>query len=207
MRVCVLVMALSIALVATPVQAQTKPAPAQPAPAQPATTTPAQPTPPVPFPEGAKLAWVDLQRVANESKEGQASTSKVQALNTKKVNELNEKNKTLQAQQQKLQTGGSVLSDEARAQLERDINKLQREIQNYTQEAQEEVQELQQSLQTEFTRRLIPIVNQVGTEKGLHMILSRADAGIVWGHPGLDITNDVIKRFDAAAGSAGPSKP
>lgn len=201
MRVFVLVTVLSLALMATPLRAQT-PAPAPTAPVQPAPALPA------PFPEGAKVAWIDLQRVANESSDGKVSTAKVQALNTKKVNELNEKNKSLQAAQQKLQTGGTVLSDEARSQLEKDINKLQREIQNFTQEAQEEVQELQQQLQGEFTRRLLPVVNQVATEKGLHIVLSRADAGIVWGHPGLDITSDVIKRFDAASGpAAAPSKP
>jgi outer membrane protein len=208
MRVCVLVMALSTALAATSLEAQTKPAPTQPAPTQPAppkpmTPAPAPPTatPPAPFPEGAKIAWVDLQRVANESKEGQASTAKVQALNTKKVTELNEKNKMLQAQQQKLQTGGSVLSDEARSQLEKDINRLQREIQNFTQEAQEEVQELQQGLQNEFTRKLLPVVDKVASEKGLHMVLSRADAGIIWA-PALDITAEVIKRLDGAGGAA-----
>ena len=193
MRVCVLVLVLSVLLEAAPAEAQAPPAGAQTPPAPAA-------TPPVPFPEGAKIAWVDLQRVANESKEGQASTAKVQALNTKKVNELNEKNKTLQSQQQKLQTGGSVLSDEARTQLEREISKLQREINTFTQEAQEEVQELQQQLQGEFTRRLLPVVDKVASEKGLHMVLSRADAGIIWA-PAVDITTEVIKRLDAAAGT------
>ena len=36
-------------------------------------------------------------------------------------------------------------------------------------------------------------------ERGTQILFSQADAGIVWADPALDITADVIKRFDAAA--------
>ena len=153
---------------------------------------------PKPFPEGAKIAYINIQRVANESGEGKAATAKVQALSQKKVQELGEKNKALQADQQKLQTGGLVLSDQARAELERKIERQNTEIQRAQQDAQQEVQEMQQELQNEFQRKLMPIVQQVFDERGLHMLFSAADAGIVLANQGLDITAEVIKRFDAA---------
>jgi Skp family chaperone for outer membrane proteins len=170
--------------------------PAQPAPS----TAPAAPAPqpPRPFPEGAKLAFVNTQRIAAESAEGRAATSKLKALNDKKVEELNERQKQLQAQQQKLQQGGSVLSDQARGELEKNIERLQVDIQRFTQDAQAEVQELNQELQAEFERKLRPVIAAVSEEKGLHMVFG-PDAGIVWADAGLDITSDVIKRFDSAS--------
>ena len=95
------------------------------------------------------------------------------------------------------------MSDSARAQLEKEIDRLQKDIQRFTQDAQAEVQELQNELQREFQRKLLPIVGQVGTEKGLHMIFSVEESGIVWADTGLDITAEVIKRLDAAAKPAG----
>jgi outer membrane protein len=217
MRRFAAVAVLSIMLAAAPTYAQT-PAPAQPAPAgqQPApkpappATPPAQIAPapaaaPRPFPEGAKIAFVNIQRIASDSGEGKTLSARVQALNQKKVQELNEKNKALQADQQKLQSGGTVMSDSARAELEKKIERQNVDIQRTTQDAQAEVQELQQELQSEFQRKLLPVVQQVAQEKGLHILFSAGDSGIVWADQGLDITADVIKRFDAAAPAPTPA--
>jgi Skp family chaperone for outer membrane proteins len=201
MRSLVVIVALTLVLGSAPTFAQgTQPAPGPgaattPAPAQ-AAPPPAQPRP---FPEGTKFALIDIQRVAGESTEGKASTAKVQALNQQKVAQLNDLNKKLQADQAKLQQQTSVMSDAARGQLERDIEKQQKDIQRFTQDAQEEVQQLQQDLQNGFQSRLLPIIQQVVAERGLQILFSRNDSGIVWGDSALDITADVIKRFDAAA--------
>jgi hypothetical protein len=44
-------------------------------------------------------------------------------------------------------------------------------------------------------------VDAIAKEKGLHMVFSIADSGILWPDPGLDLTAEVIKRFDAASKS------
>jgi outer membrane protein len=207
MRATCVTVALSVVLLAGPVLAQT-PAAGQAAPAPaPAQAAPAAQPAPRPFPEGAKLAFINIQRLAAESAEGRAATTKVKALNDKKVQDLAERNKNLQATQQKLQQSGGVLSDAARGQLEKDAERMQVEIQRFTQDAQAEVNELQQELQAEFQRKLIPVINAVATERGLHMVFSQADSGLVWADTGLDITADVIRRFDAAVGAAAPAKP
>src|SRR5688572_2575700 len=91
MKVFVVAVALACVLAGSPTFAQT---PAQPPPAaqtaqppaKPAAppATPAQPAAPVaaprPFPEGAKIAFVVLQRIVNESQEGKAASTRIQAL-------------------------------------------------------------------------------------------------------------------------------
>jgi outer membrane protein len=195
--------ALSVMLATAPTFAQAPAAPA-PAPAQPAPAAPvAQAPAPRPFPEGAKYAFVNVQRIASESAEGKAATTQVQALNNKKVEELNAKNKQLQASQQKLESGGSVMSPTALAQLQKEIERQQVDIQRFTEDAQQEVTQLQQQLQDEFQRKLTPVIQQVATERQLHMMFSVVDSGLVWGDPSLDLTPEIIKRFD----SAGPARP
>ena len=49
-----------------------------------------QPPAPKPFPQGAKVAYVVLQRIANESADGRVATTRIQALQQKKAAELNE---------------------------------------------------------------------------------------------------------------------
>jgi len=139
-----------------------------------------------------------VQKIASDSAEGKAATAKISALNNQKVTELNEKNKALQAAQQKLEQGGSVLNEAARSQLATDVDKQQREIQRFTEDAQQDVQNLQQQLQEDFQRKLTPVLAKVAQEKQLHMIFSVTDSGLVWGDPALDLTDDVIKEFDTA---------
>lgn len=207
----IVVIAVSAALAAGPSWAQTPPAGQQPpqtppAGAPPPATPPAgaqppamQPQPPQPFPEGAKIAYVDVQVIAQNSAEGKAATAKIQDLQKKKTAELGEKQKALQALQTKLQQGGTVISDSARGQLEKDIEKQNRELQFLQQDAQAEIQQLQQDLQQEFQTKLQPVIDQVAKEKGLHYVFSIRDSGAIWVHTGLDLSTEVVKRFDAAA--------
>ena len=160
------------------------------------------PAPPKPFPEGAKIAYVNVQAIASNSVEGKAATSKLDDSRKKKAGELAEKNKQLQTAQTKLQQGGSVLNDQARAQLDKDIEKLNRDIQFFQQDANTELQELQNQLQGEFQEKLNPILEQVATEKGLHMLIDIANSGAVWANSGLDLTAEVIRRFDASSKTA-----
>ena len=182
-------------------QAPSAPPPAAPAaqrppqPAAPAAVTPAAaPAPPAVFPAGAKIAYIDFQRVAMESLDGQSFSAKINALVAKKQAEGGEKAKQLQLNQQKLAQSGAVMSDAARAQLEKDIERQTREGER-----------LQQELQLEFQKKIMPVVQQVFSEKGLQVLLSRSDAGIVLADPGLDLTGDVVKKLDAMAPKPAPS--
>lgn len=190
-------------MAAAPVFAQAPAAPAPQATAPAPAPQAAQPAPPRPFPEGSKVAYVVLQRIANESAEGKAATTKIQALQQKKAAELNEKNKQLQTAQQKLEKEAGVLSVTAAGELQKQVERLQVEIQRFTQDAQAEVQELQQQLQQEFQVRLEPVLQELGREKGLHFIFNCPDAGLVWADAALDISADVIKKLDAAKPAGG----
>jgi Skp family chaperone for outer membrane proteins len=178
------------------------PAPAAP-PAQPA-PAPA-PQPPAAFPQGAKIAIVNLQQIAQLSNEGKASTARVQALITKKQAEAAAKAKQLQDNQNKLAQGGTLLNDAARGQLEKEIEKLQVEADRFQQDAQAEITELQTELQGDFQQKLFPILNDMVKEKGLHILLSAADSGVIAIEPGIDLTAEAIKRFDTATGAKPPA--
>ena len=191
------------ALSAAPVLAQTPAAPAKPAmpapaPQQPATPPPAPPAqPPAPFPAGAKIAFFNPQAVFQASADGRAAVTRVNALIQKKQTENADKAKQLQANQQKLQTSGSVMNEAARTQLEKEIDRQTKEAERFQQDAQAEINELQQEVQNEFVKKLSPIIEQIATEKGLHIVFNSAESGIAWATAGLDLTADVVKKLDA----------
>lgn len=201
MMVAALTLALStyaFAQATQPPAGSPKP-PAQPPATPPAATQPAPKpaTPPVPFPQDAKVAFIDINAIAQGSVAGKEATKKLTALNDKKTGELQEKTKQLQALQGKLSTGGAVLNDSARGQLEKDIQRLERDITFARETAQAEFNELQQELMAEFQKRLLPVIEEVAKEKGLHAVFSIADSGAAYVHPGLNLTEEVVKKLDA----------
>jgi outer membrane protein len=182
--------------------------PAKPTTPAPAPTAPAAPpdAPPRPYPEGAKVAYVDLQAVASASSEGKAATGKLQELEKKKIAEITEKNKALETARTKQSTSAGIMNEQARLALDKEVDKLTREVQFMQQEAQAERNQLQTELQVEFQRKLNPILEQIGKEKGLHMLVDIQNSGAVWVDTGLDLTGEVIKRLDAAKPAAAPKK-
>ena len=207
LKTMIVIAALGIVLTAGPAFAQAAP-PAAPQPQTPAAQQPAAPAPtqpaPRPFPEGAKIAYIDLQYIASNSTEGKSATTKIQEFAKKKTAELETKQKALEAARNKLLQGGTVLSDTARSQMEKDIDKMTRELQYAQQDAQSEQQQLTNDLQTEFQTKLNPIIDQVAKEKGLQLVLSIADSGAVWADTGLNISAEVMKRLDSSKPTAAP---
>ncbi len=217
MKGFVIAVPLAAALSAGPLfaQAAQQQPPAQPRPAQPGTPAPATPPltppaqtapaqPPAPFPAGAKTAFINPQRIFQESAEGKAALARINDRIQKKQTEGQDKQKALQANQQKLQTSGSVMNEQARSQLEKEIERQQVEIQRFQQDAQADINELQNEVQQDFIRKVSPLIEAVAKEKGVQMVFDLQNAGLAWWDPGLDLTSDVIKKLDAAKPSAAP---
>jgi Skp family chaperone for outer membrane proteins len=196
----VVVASCALVLSAAPGFAQAPAAQPKPAPA-PAQAAPA-PAPPAVFPQGGKIGIVNLQQIAQLSADGKSSTAKVQALINKKQAEATAKSKLLQDNQNKLKQSGALMNDAARTQLEKDVERQTLEEQRFQQDAQAEINELQTELQGEFQKKLFPVLIELAQEKGLHVLLSQADAGVIWWEPGVDLTVEAIKRFDAVAPKA-----
>jgi outer membrane protein len=221
MRSSLVIVAIGIALMAGPVNAAQAPATQKPA-AAPATQKPAPapapaaqtppaaaqpaaaPAPPRPFPEGAKIAYVNVQRIASESVEGQAATKRLTGLREEKEKDLVSRNQKFEEARKRLETSASVLSETVRTTQQKEVERMQTDLQRATQDAQKAVEDLQNELQLEFQRKLLPVLSEVSAAKSLHMVFSSSDSGVVWAEPGLDITTDIIKKLDAAA--AAPKK-
>jgi outer membrane protein len=188
-------------------QVPAAPRPTTPAPAAPG-QTPASPAlaaaPEIKpqFQEGMKYAYVNVQLVAATSVEGKVAAEKIKALQEQKSRELQEKNKTLQTAQQKLEQGGSVLSDSARVQLQTEIERQQRDLQRFTEDAQQDVQMLAEQVEAEFNRKLTPVIDKVAKEKGVHFVFNAAQSGLIWAEPGMNLTAEVIQAFDSPAAAA-----
>jgi outer membrane protein len=186
----------------TPPKPQTPPAKPS---APPAAQTPAPKPPPaaavaapiVPLPEGAKFAFIDLQAVANESVAGKAAAAQLKVTTDKKSAEIQSLQTQQQALEQKRQTQGSLMSQQALSQTDKDIEKLKLDIQYKQSSAQKEVEDLQNDLMGEFVQKVAPVVEAFAKEKGLLAVLDARSGAGFYAVPGMDISAEIVKRLDA----------
>jgi Skp family chaperone for outer membrane proteins len=147
------------------------------------------------FPQGAKMAFVNVLRIARESTDGQTAAKRIKTVSDQRITQLNDRLKGLQDQLQQLQQSTAPATDPARDQLRSQIEQGQIELERARFEAQVELQTLEQELLTDFSRRLGPIIERVADERQLHLVLP-IRSGFLWAHPGLDLTDEVMRRFN-----------
>ena len=207
------IFAVSAVLVAGSAMAQTTPPPTTPPPAttqkptptptpapttQKPATTPAPKAEPVPFPADAKVAFLDLQAVVQQSKLGKQGRDAMQALNDKLGAELAAKNKEIQALQDKMKTQQGVVSEAVFNGMAKQLDSLTREAQFKQQDAQAQVDSLNQELLKSFQEKVLPIVEEVRKERGLWIIFALGDnSNIAAAHAGLDLSQEIVQRLDA----------
>jgi len=194
MKRIVLVLALCALFTAGPALAQTPPPPVQTPPAQ---TQPA-PAPPLPvFPADAKIGFINLQAVVEQSALGKASSERLRKYDTDKQAELQNKAKELEDLRTKLNTQRELLNQDALAAMAKEIDLKSRQLQFDQENAQVERDQLQQELLQQFNQKVIPEVEKIRAAKGLWIIFSVADAGIVAAHAGLDLSAELVQALDA----------
>ena len=195
MRRIAVALALCVILAAGSALAQTPP-PVQ----NPPTTPPAQaqpaPAPPA-FPADAKVAFINLQAVVEQSVLGKASSERLKKYDADKTAELQGKAKAVEELRTKLNTQRELLNQDALAALGKEIDLKTRELQFQEESTRVERDQLQQELLQQFNQKVIPEVEKIRDARGLWMIFSVADAGVIAAHAGLDLSAELIKALDA----------
>ena len=148
------------------------------------------------FPADARVAYVDLNRVASLSSAGKAATAKLDDLRNKRTSELAERSKQVSALEQKMAQSTSVLNDDARIRLQREYQRTRVSFERLRDDVQAEVQELQEELLRAFTARVFPVIGEVAREKKLWAVFS-SEANLMWHDPAIDLTDEIARRLDA----------
>jgi signal transduction histidine kinase len=196
MKPVTLVATLVAVLIAGPAAARQTQTPATPAPRPtapaPQTPTPSPPAVPVPFPADAKIAFVNMQLIVNDSKLGKTGQDQMKKLADTKAAEQTTLNKQIQTLQTELQTQGSVLAAAVVQSKTAELDKLQRQAQFNQQQAQVDVDNLQQRLFDDFTDKVLPIIEEIRAEKGLWVVFAAGEGtGVAALHKGLDLSATV----------------
>src|SRR5262245_162797 len=185
---------VGVFLFASPAVAQTDPIPPAPK-----STLPAQlfaQLPNTPFPDGARIAFIRIQLIAQESAIGKAASEQINKLRGVRLAELDSKAKALKTLQDKQTASSGVLNKAAAEKLQQEIDRAGMEVQYAKQTAERELTSLNEELMADFSGKVRPVVEGIRSERQLWAVFLM-DENVVAVMPGLDVSAEVIKRLDA----------
>ena len=145
-----------------------------------------------------KIGVIDSQQVLEKSAEGKRVLNQLQDLEKRHNAEIARRDEEIRQLQTRLNTQRLTLTQEALMNLSSDLEKKQTERKRYAEDSYREMQELSQRLFARLQTELIPIIEQIGKEKGLDIIFDLAKSGTVYFSPTVDLTQEVIQKYDAS---------
>ena len=145
-----------------------------------------------------QIGAVNVSYIARTSRAGKAAIAALDAFGKQKALEVQSKAADLQKQQIELQKQSAAMSPRAVTDLQRAFEKSRLEFDRFQQDAQAEVEAMQTKFDADFRIKLGPIVDEISKEKGLHFVFGIEQAAILWWSPAVDISDECVKRLDAA---------
>jgi len=146
----------------------------------------------------ANIAVIDVQRVVTESDPGKEALQKLKLIQDAKIDEGRALQQNMTALQEQMSKQRFTLSEERLAELSKQLEDGQIALQRFQDDAERELDEARRRELGGLEGRIIPVINDIGAERGYTMIFNKFQSGLVYADDTIDITDEVIRRFNTA---------
>jgi outer membrane protein len=144
-----------------------------------------------------KIGVVDFQRALNTVKEGAAAKQKLEGMFKEKKAAIDAMEVKLGAMQADYEKQAIILSDQARKQKEMELMQAQQVYQQTYMQSEQEMQAAYGKIMEDLLEKMRKIAEQIAKEQGYNLVLEVTEGGVVYNAGAMDITNELIKRYDA----------
>lgn len=146
--------------------------------------------------EARRVAVIDVQQVVESSAAGREALARLKKLNDEKVAQGAKMVSELEALQKQLAAQRATLAEERIKSLQKEIEDKQVALERFRDDAQEFLDEARRKELQALEARILPIINEIGREMKLHLIFNKFQSGLVYADDSVDITDEVLKRFN-----------
>lgn len=145
-----------------------------------------------------KIGYVDLNRALNECEQGKEAIRILEEMVREKEAILDKKLEEIKRLEEEIAKQASILTAESLKEKQDQREKLLRDYQRMVQDSQREVQKKRTEFMQKILGELRKIIRQYGEEKGYTAIFEKAESGILYVVKELDLTDEIIEKFNAA---------
>jgi outer membrane protein len=142
-----------------------------------------------------RLAYVDIQRALNECAAGKRAKtdfrSRVQVIEAK----LQKQQNRVQALKDELDKKGMLMKPDERQNLQDEYLDKLKDFQRNYKDSKDELTRRDNEITNRIIHDLALVVRELAEKNGYTMVMEKGS--ILWGSPGIDITSQVIRTYDA----------
>lgn len=157
--------------------------------------------------EELKVGYVDVQRALTETSEGQSAKKKLKSMFESKQKELDERQEELKKLKTDLDKQRTLLKPDVVSQRERDLQQKFMQLQEVYVRLQKELSEKEASMMKPILEKMNGVIGKLAQAESFSLILEKGQSSILWARPHLDLTNEVIRRYNSGGGGGGSEKP
>jgi outer membrane protein len=143
-----------------------------------------------------KIGYVDLQRAIREVDEGKAATATLKHDFDEKQKQLDGKKAEFDKAQAEFEKQAVVMSETARRDKGQDLDRRARELQALFVNLQKDLSEREREATRGIFEKMSAVVRDIAEAEGFTMVLEKG-TGIVYAPESLDLTNDLIRKYNA----------
>jgi outer membrane protein len=144
-----------------------------------------------------KIGSVDIQRAINECNAGKEAKKTIMKEVEKFQQQIAGKQKDLQQLKESLEKQAPMLNPDARAAKEKDYQTKIRDFQRWGEDNQNEINQKRMELERNIAIGLTKVIQKVGADEGFTFILENNEQVVLYTSKAIDITDRVIKAYDA----------
>jgi outer membrane protein len=154
-----------------------------------------------------KVAVISVQGAIIGTKDGQKAAQALQAKFAPKQKDFSDRQTEIQGLNDQLQKGSNTMSEDKRAQLQREIEDKTKRLQRDEQDTKEEWDGSQQQLLQSLGQRMMGVIEKYAKDNGYSMVLdvSNPNTPVLYASSGIDITQDIISLYDKTTVNGGPA--
>lgn len=142
----------------------------------------------------AKFAAIRSNELVQQSPQFKTGQEKMKQEFERRANDLEAEAKKFGEDVKAFQKEAELLSAADRAKKEKDLNTRKIDLEYKSRQFQEERTTRERQLFAEMMGKIKTVIEQVAKEKGISLVIENP----VYAEPGLDITEEVLKRLQAA---------
>jgi Skp family chaperone for outer membrane proteins len=153
-----------------------------------------------------KIAIVNSQKAFEVSVEGKKTAAQMQDRDTKIKADVQKMDDAIRLLENKLSTGRLTMTNEALAGIQADIEKKKTERTRYEEDQARDFQQFQANLILKIRSEMVTIIENLAKERGFELVLDLGTSGVVTFNPTIDITDEVVRRYDQSKAATPPVK-
>jgi len=152
-----------------------------------------------------RIAVVDMQRALNECDAGKRAKDQVKSKFEKSQEDLKRQREDLDRRKEEYERKATVLKEEERRNLEKDLESRSLEFKRKFEDFQRDLKRTDAELTSTIVEELYGVVRDYGAKNTYSLVLEASSGALLYGDRALDITDEIVKLYNANPNPKRPS--